>query len=198
MLRRNPIAIFLCRFVVVYAILAGPWLEFDKACGDYFCAICQVVFAADDGPRHLSFETSGESSSRRNGMRVVIVNKALLNRDGSGPVRNVDVHFGRQPAALLVALIVATPISWPRRGWALWWGILSLHGLIILFLSFCVWNESAEVLLTTMDPFRKSVAKICRGGLTDQLSLAIPVLIWVLVTFRREDRLGGLGRFVVG
>jgi len=196
MLRRNPIVLFLCRLAISYALLAAPWPGLGQAYGRYFRAIGRMVFAADDGQRQLSFETPGENSPRPNDTQIVIVNKALMRPDGSGPVRNLDVKFGRESMALLLALILATPVSWPRRGWAALWGLLAIHGVIFTFLAFCIWNESAEVLLVTVDPFWKAVASGGKQALAGQVNLAVPVLIWLLVTFRREDRLGGLGQFV--
>jgi hypothetical protein len=183
---RNPLTRFLCRFVIIYTILALPWPGLSKAYGNYFRAICRIVFSADDGQRELSFETPGDNSPRPNDTRVVIVNKSLMHPDGSGPVRNLDANIGWQSIALLVALILATPISWPRRGWALLWGLLAIHAFQLLFLNICILNESAE--LSLVSPFWKEVTSRGRQALTGQVNLAIPVLIWLLVTFRREDR----------
>ena len=122
MLRRNPITSFLLRVAVAFALLAAPWPGVKEAYGTYFRAVCRMVFPAENEKRELSFETAGENSSRPNDTRVVIVNKALMQPDGSGAVRNLDVDFGWQSTAVLVALIVATPLPWRRRGWALLWG----------------------------------------------------------------------------
>ncbi|HEY3900143.1 MAG TPA: hypothetical protein VGM54_16160 [Chthoniobacter sp.] len=186
---RNPITRFLCWLLVIYTVLALPWPGLSKAYGNYFRAICRLAFTADDGRRELSFETPGESSPRPNDTRVVIVNKALMHPDGSGPVRNLDVNFGWQSMALLVALILATPISWARRRWALLWGLLAIHVFLLLFLSFCIFGESAEISLVTLSPFWRTVISGCREAVASQLNLAVPILLWILVTFRREDRL---------
>jgi len=148
-----------------------------------------MVFPADNGQRELSFETPGEGSARPNDTRIVIVNEALMHPDGSGPVRNLDLNLGWQSTALLLALILATPVPWSRRRWALLWGVLGLHGFLLLFLGFCIWVDSAEISLVTLSPFGKAITGGCREALAGQLNLAVPVLIWILVTFRREDRL---------
>lgn len=196
MLRRNPIVFFSCRLAIIFALLAAPWPGLGQAYGRYFRAIGRMVFAADDGQRQLSFETPGENSPRPNDTRIVIVNKALMQSDGSGPVRNMDVKFGRESIAFLLALILATPVSWSRRAWAALWGLLAMHCFIFTFLAFCIWNESTEILLVNVDPFWRTVASGGKEALASQFNLAVPVLIWLLVTFRREDRFGGLGQFV--
>src|SRR5258708_4401121 len=101
---RKSIAVFLARLVIVFVILAAPWPGVNKAYGGYLRGFCRMVFAADDGRRELSFETPGENSRRPDDTRIVIVNKALMQPDGSGPVRNLDVNFGWPATALLLAL----------------------------------------------------------------------------------------------
>jgi len=126
-------------------------------------------------------------------MRIVIVNRALLNPDGSGPVRNLDLGFGFLPTALLLALILATPISLRRRGWALFLGFLCMHFLILLSLNFIIWNESMEISLVNLSPFWKHISNGFRDALVTQFSAAIPVLVWIFVTLRREDLVGIFG-----
>ena len=191
MFRLNPIRLFVCRFVLVYALLAIPWPGLNTAYGHYFRALGRMVFG-DNDRRELSFEAPGENERHLHDTRIVIVNRALMHADGSGPVRNLDMNasgFSRA-TALLLALIFATPIPWRRRVWAMVWGLLWIHAFILLFLGFCIWNESAEIGLVTLSPFWKSFANGLKEAVIAQLSLAISVLIWILVTFRRGDRLG--------
>jgi hypothetical protein len=184
---RNPLALFFCRVVVIYLILAAPWPGVARTYGNCFRAICRMVFATDNERRELSFETAGEGSPRPNDTRVVIVNKALMHPDGSGPVRNLDINLGWQSPALLVALILSTPISWARKRWALLWGLVGIHGFLLAFLAFCIWAESSEIALVEMSPFWKGLVHSFREALTGQVNLGAPVLTWLLVTFRRED-----------
>ncbi|MGB8169129.1 MAG: hypothetical protein WCF18_16650 [Chthoniobacteraceae bacterium] len=120
----------------------------------------------------------------------MIVNRTLMASDGSGPVRNVDIDLGRlgtRPLALLLALIFATPIPWKRRAVAAVVGLLLLHVGVLLFLSFCLWVESAEVQLVAFSPTMKALAKGAEAAGVAQFPIAGPVLIWIVVTFRRED-----------
>ena len=81
----------------------------------------------------------------------------------------------------------------PRLGLAL--GLLTIHLVLLVFLAFCIWGESAEISLVTLTPFWKAVTNACRAALAGQVNLAIPVLIWILATFRREDRQAVIGHF---
>jgi len=120
----------------------------------------------------------------------VIVNPAMMKADGSGPVRHLDMDtraFGWKPLFLLFALVLATPLPLGRRMSALLWGSLCQQGFVMLALGFCIWQESSEIGLVSLSAADKEAAMGVRSLLTGQLAVAVPVLIWVLVTFRRGD-----------
>ena len=188
MLPLSPIRLFVCKFILFYFILAMPWPGLHTAYGHYFRALGRRFFE-DTDTRELSFETVGGTERHSNNTRIVIVNRSLMHQDGSGPVRNLDLDewgFWLE-SALLLALIGATPISWKRRAWAIFYGLMMIYVFLICFLGLCIWNESAEIGLVTLTPFWKSFFNGVKEMGISQLSLAIPVLIWILVTFRRGD-----------
>jgi len=188
MLQRSSITIFLGQFTLFFLILAVPWPGWNKAYGIYFRALGRTVFR-DDAVRELSFETPEKNESRPDDTRIVIVNCARMHVDGSGPVQNLDLDASGfwRPTALLVAFILATPIPWRRRIVALFWGLFWIHLILMLFLGFCIWNESAEIGLVTFPPFWKSFFNGCKEAVLAQFAMAIPVTIWILVTFHRAD-----------
>lgn len=192
MLPKQPKA-FLCRFAVVYVLLLLPWPGFREAYGEYFQAFGGMIFAGQTERSELTFETPERNSPLPQDTRVVIVNKTLMNYDGSGPVRNLDFDahaVGWKPLALLAALVIATPLPWGRRIRALAFGALAMHLYFLLFLFVAIWNESTEISLLLLTPFWKSALNELKTMLVSQLSLCLPVLIWVVVTFRREDMIG--------
>lgn len=182
-------AVFLCRFVVIYLIFSPPWTGWDRIYGSFFRTLGGAVFH-DNDQRELAFETPGKNSPRPLDTRIEIANRALLHADGSGPVRDFDLDaraFAWDPMALLAALILATAIPWRRKLRALLWGALSLQAVILLFLAFSIWNESAQIGLGHLTPFWQSAADAATDFIVTQTRLALPPLIWILVTFRRED-----------
>jgi len=50
----------------------------------------------------------------------------------------------------------------------------------------------------TLTPFWKHFADGLRDLLITQYNLAVPVFIWILVTFRGEDRRGPIGLAIFG
>ena len=183
---------FLGRFLVLYVILTLPWPGGDRLYGEYFRTLCRLFFH-DDDRREIAFKNPAQDSPRPLDTRIEIANRALLHADESGPVRNVDLdarNFAWEPMALLLALTIATPLPWRRRMRALLGGSIALHVLLLLFLSFCIWDESAEIGLVTFSPFWKAVADGFREFLRSEATIALPPIIWVLFTIRREDAKG--------
>lgn len=93
-------------------------------------------------------------------------------------------QMGWTPTVFLVALTLATPILWRRQMWALFWGLLWIHGFILLTLGIFIWNESTRLALVTLTPFCKDIT-----NRLEELALA-PVgpsffaaaLIWISVS----------------
>jgi hypothetical protein len=194
-MQRSPIRRFLLRFALVYVLLLLPWPGFHAAFNAYFRAFGGMIFAGQTEHSEITFETAKDSHCP-NQTRVVIVNNALMNYDGSGPVRNLDFDahaIGWRPIALLAALIYATPISWGRRTRAFAFGAIGIHAFLIFFLAVGIWSEANELPLAffvPVTPFWKAVATGVRTVVVAQIGLFIPVLVWILVTFRRAEMIG--------
>jgi hypothetical protein len=185
MLPRKTIALFCVRFLVFFGLALVPWPRLPAVCSGYFRAVGQWVFDSKTGPRSLEFEPREAHDTR-----IVIINRKLMQPDGSGPVRNLDLDsfdFTWRPVSLLLALILASPVSWPRRAWALAVGGVCLQAFQLFVLGFALWKQSSEVALVTLSPFWKQAAENIAHVLVGQLNIAAPFLIWLMVTFRRED-----------
>lgn len=98
---------------------------------------------------------------------------------------------------LLFALVLLTPVGWRRRGWALAIGMVLLH--VVFYVTIWVSLIHAMVLRSPIDPFNTSNAAkavLARAhqylALSPVTALAVPVVIWAGVTFRKGD----LQRFV--
>lgn len=147
-------------------------------------------FTRESGQREVAFVDFPDKSIRPTFAKIEIVNRRLLKHDGSGPVRNLDLDvrgLGWKPTALLMALVLASPLPWKRRVAALCWGVLWMQVVVIGFLTFAIWNESSEIGLVTMSPFWKNLAAQWQHNFIAQFSLASPVVVWLLVTFRNGD-----------
>lgn len=192
MLRGPDIRGFLWRFTLVYGLLIIPWPGFDRVYGVYFRAVNQSLLARDDTRKQVGFEAVPVELHHRLDSRLVLINRNQPDHDRNSAVRYVELDsrsIGWVPTALLLALILASPVSWGRRGWALVWGLLAIHGFILFSVASSVWNNAAEMSLLAFTPFWKDMAEGMEETLITQVgaSFVVPVLIWIVVTFRRHD-----------
>jgi hypothetical protein len=180
------IRIFLVRFVILFGLLIIPWPGLKAVCNAMFAASGNWLIGLTVGPDwEITFNKGGA-----HGGRIEILNRKLMQPDGSGPVRNVDLDpygFLYRPWALLVALVLATPFSLRRRLRHLAWSNALLAVICLLILEFVIWNESLEVSLVKLSPFWKNSTDWLQVVLVQQLELAIPVLVWLWVCFRPKD-----------
>jgi len=184
--------VFLGRFALAYGLLIAPWPGFNEIYGRYFRALGELVFAQETGLRLLHFEAVPEASRHGLDTRIVLANREQLDRTGSGPVRYLELDtrgVGWVPTALILALVLATPLSWRRRGWALLWGLLAVHGLILFSVTTYIWSSSTELSLVMLAPFWRHTVEGLEETLITQMGAGFvaPVLIWALVTLRKKD-----------
>lgn len=169
----------------------------DGIYNEIFKSVGNLIYGRNDRVKEIGFESLNRGD-RLNYTRVVIVNPALMKPDGSGSVRNLDIGtrgFGSTSQALLAGLILASPVSWSRRGRALLWGIFWQQVLVFLTLGYCIWLDSAEVGLVSFSSTGKELATGIKNVLAGALAVATPVLLWVLVTFRKADDVTSSGFF---
>jgi hypothetical protein len=114
----------------------------------------------------------------------------LLNRrvpGAFGLVRTSARSMGYWTTALFVALAVAWPMSWKRRGWALLWGMLLVHLFIALRLTLTLahvgFAADKEYALFQLGPFAAKVLARTEEVLVDNptVSFFIAGLIWLIV-----------------
>jgi len=179
----------LLRFVFIYTLLIVPWPGWNQAYSAMFRGIASQIYGGDSGRRNLSFEPL-QTSEHPYYSRIVIVNQSLMSPGGGGPIWNLDldtIEIGWRPTALLIALTLATPISMRRRLRALFFGLLIEQAFILWALGYFIWIESAGVSLVVLTPFGKQVAESFADVLKGQLDFIMPLLVWLVVVFNRND-----------
>jgi hypothetical protein len=137
------------------------------------------------GPAVITWDTHADSNWAVS-LRATIVNRDLLNHDGSGPTRTADIKiFGLEitPIALFIALVLATPLSWRRRVFQIVLGSLILQAVILAFVALSIYCESMELLLVPPFPFQSAIPVI-RDALARYMGEFLPLILWVLFNFR--------------
>ena len=184
---------FLLRFLVIFGLLIVPWPGLNQAYSQYFQSLGQMVFnPAGETKRMVVFSPA---SGKIPGMdtRLALENAGLADASGRGPVRSTEIDarsIGWVPTALTMALVLATPIPWTRRLLALAGGVVLIHLFIFFTLQAWIWNYSPDVSLLTLSQWQQRVVGELNYALMNQLgiSFTVPVVIWTLVTFRRQDQ----------
>ena len=193
MLRNKPILWFFVRLCLLYGLLIIPWPGFNEAYGRYFSELGNIVFDRDDGKRIVRFEAEdvhhGVTSLNA---KVTLGNRDLMDATGHGPAHAVDFDtrsIGWVPTALTMALILATPVPWKRRLMAFGFGFLLIHLFILFSIQTWIWNESTELSLVDVNQFGKMLIDGLEYTTITQMGISFfaPILIWLLVTFRRSD-----------
>ena len=188
LLRR--VAGFLWRFVLIYGLLIAPWPGWSAAYGRWFRAFNQSIFVSNEH-RMLQFETARDVSPPLD-TQITLANRDRVDARGHVPAKKLGLDsrgIGWVPTALLVALTLASPVTWCRRLRALLASLLIIHGYIALSVGCYIWNQSTDLDLVTLTPFWKAVAGGLEETLVTQLgpSFVVPALIWFVVTFRIRD-----------
>lgn len=177
-------AAFCWRFIFVYGLLIAPWPGFNDVYARYFRGLGQFVFAKDNDRCILNFEAVPQDLHHLLDTRIVLINRDQLDRNGQGPVRYLELStrsLGWIPTALMVALVLATPLTWRRRGWSLLFGILAIHAFILFSVAIYIWNSSLGFSLIELGPRARQVVAGLEETLVVQMgvSFVVPVLIWM-------------------
>ena len=186
----SAIVRFMGVFIVTFTVLMLPWLGLAESYKGLVCKMGTWCFYSEHGQREVVFLNTTDKSIHPTFAKIEIANRKLLHRDGSGPIRlvNFDVRgLAWSPTALVIALIVATPVPLRRKIWALGWGVICVQMVVLTFLGLAIWNESSEIGLVTISPFWKGIVADFQQSFITQFSMAAPVFIWVFVTFRVAD-----------
>lgn len=175
------IAGLLVSVVLIYCALQVSWLLVGRFYEGAFRGVASLVFAVPGAGWEVTF-VSREAA--KTDTRAEIVNRRLMARDGSGPVRQMDFDIrsmGWNPTALFCALVLASPVSWGRRWRALVVGVVVLQVFVLVALGVSLWLESSHIGLVELSPFWQGIVGTLRQGLADSTHLAAPVLLWVVL-----------------
>lgn len=192
LIRKRQVIRFLCLFLLVYGLLMAPWPGLKAAYLELYKVGAVLVFK--------SFESIGvvrldEPTDAKYDMKIVFYDRDQIGPDGKMVHLAFMHHSSRRTGyifiAFLTALILATPIGWRRRGWALLWGMILLHGFIIFILAAWILRgfNSEAVSLLVLSPFWQRVLLLTVYVFVHNLTFGfvVCVFIWILVSFRRED-----------
>lgn len=148
MLPPRQLGRFFLAVLIVYAVLMAPWPGLEHGYAYLFRSGSNIVFARfwfwpDGGVRFLDLKAlkpgdlaPGTPELEATGTFDTGMELRSQRAPGAyGYLRTSSRYVGYGPTVVLITLVLATPILWARRGWALLWGLLLIHAFIALRLT---------------------------------------------------------------
>lgn len=180
------IVVFFVRLVVCYGLLMLPWPGLEETYADLFRTGAEAVFGNVGSPGAVTL-VPGPPTDVTHDTDLYVRN----HKTGAEPGLGISSRYGAYvPTIFFLALIVATPLTWKRKGWALFWGLLGVHFFIglVLLLQILYMFTGPTALFTLSPLWRRLLAGTVQIINVAPLTwLIVPTFIWIMVTFRRDD-----------
>ncbi len=192
-LSKTAVAMFFAKVVGIYALLVIVWPAAHGCYARLFCAAGDAAFRSFGQLGRTDFTLldplPGDSDARD--FEIKLENIRTRVRPTFEPDRNTR-KLGYLPTAFTAALVLATPIPWRRRGWALLWSTVLISAFVGLQLGLHLLNAFSDpnhLNQFAFSPWMKALLVVALKvvAISPVTAYIAPVFIWALVTFRRED-----------
>lgn len=184
----KPVVWFVLRLVLIYALLMVPWPGLRDAYAAVFRAGGNLVFGSLGPDRSASLKPLSDPRTKCDTVLVLRVKRAGRSMEARGACAS---RLGYVPTAFLLALILATRMPWRRRCKALLLGLLMVNIVVLVTVGLLVLKGLSTNLppaVALLSPFgRKAVAEAAHLMTGTWSVFVVPILIWLLVAFRRAD-----------
>ncbi len=185
MLTRNSVWRFAFRLLLLYGLLVAPWPGLKQAYGSFFRACGNKLFH--------SFGTGLRVDFRPPPVEQPAWDVEAYMSDGRKPgswhIEYSSRGWGYLPTAAVMALVLATPLTWRRRCVALFWGLVLVNIFVIMRVTISLlfgfhWGGSFQ-----WGEFWGKVLKLLLFAFSDSpvTSFIVPVVIWLIVCYSRDD-----------
>jgi hypothetical protein len=210
-MRARQVAGFGFRAVLLYGLLMVPWPGVIEAYGTFYRVAVQfgAVWAAQEtSVRVRRFRPNVPLTATV--MDTVVLHRIPGSEDESLETAMRSLRSSRSagymPTALALALILATPVPWRRRAWALGLGFLLMTAFVSIMPAFQIYEdfevERSHFLIEKLPwleaPWRAFLRVLTRCSLSMVTYYIVPVLLWFGLVFRREDWQPLLERLAAG
>jgi hypothetical protein len=192
--------------VIVFGLVAAPWPGWPETYARYLQDSATAVFGSFGSRGVVGFDRSPYGDNRGDTI-IYVGNRDKLGGRHDGPSTVSTVFDSRTvcyfPTAFVIALVLATGISWRRRFWALAWGLLWVHLFIALLLGLAIITTIGacpSLGVVNVPRLWEWFAWFITGLFFNRQAapFAVAVLIWIVVTFRRGDWIHILGKEEAG
>ncbi len=214
MVARKKVIGFFVLLIVLYTLFAWPNPTVESAYSRGFVKCAEFLMRVDRDPPTdggppkgvygtdaIVWLSSEYDKDRERDVRFLTVNR--LNGRGVENEVTSSRHVGYMPAAVFLALVLATPVRWKRRVMALILGLVLVHVFVAARLAMILVHkfhgDDSYCLFHWDSPWDTVLEVAFRLTAVVPASIyVVPLIIWIAVTFRREDWETLLSRFQPG
>jgi hypothetical protein len=185
MIQPKQIAWFFGQASLIYILLMPMWPGVHTGYGSVIRAGCAVL---PDNIGSAASVTLLPLEADKIDLRFIL-NKRGYFSVGLGLSSRI---IGYLPMALLIALVLSTPIKWKRRLKALLWSVILFHSILLFRVAFAVYSQfvtNEKLALVQLDTFWRYLIFYFNHLMVNSVttSFTISLIIWMVVSFRRDD-----------
>ena len=176
---------FALRLLLVYGLLIIPWPGLKSGYGSLFRTSGNGLLHAFGFRGIVELRPPAEEHAAWD---IEMHMKNLKTRE-RWHVEYSSRGWGYLPTAAIVALILATPLAWSRRWIALAAGLVLVHLFIATRIAAVILYGMYYGGAIKLSEMQAKAAEVVLHGFANSpvTTFVVPVVIWLLVTFRRSD-----------
>ena len=184
----RPIVAFFLKVAFWYALVLLPWFGGARGYAAAFRTGGNVLFRTFGSGGRVYFNPLPPGKERD----TEIVLENITRRGARGTMDANSRRMGFMATAFLTALVLATPIPWRRRLIALTVGLAAISGFVAFKMYLQLVNAFDQLALYSLSDFTKTMIQVLIKifSMSPVTAYIAPVLIWILVAFRRGDLTG--------
>lgn len=191
MFRNKTVLIFLLKLLLYCGILAAPLPFYDELYGRFYRYWGQQTFEKFRGDGFVLFREGTSATITE----VVMGNYQVRNPNNTARGFKFKInhrYLGYLPTILFISLVLASPVSWKRKIFALVIG-LTLVTAAVLFKQWiellAIADKQNWLKLTDFSPGQKKWLMAAYNGISRAASslLYLVVALWLSLTFRLDD-----------
>lgn len=184
------VSVFFVLTMLIYGLLFLPWITPRPAYRSLLVGAGNLILPHAFGDRgSVTLEAITETPK---GQDVAVRLVKHRPQRVTATMELSSGHLGFRASAFLIALVLATPIAFPRRAWALLWGILLINAFVLLRLWLKLMDGFSDSNVLAIFTFGETLKSELQWAVlmlykAPEMNYIIPALVWLLVTFRRGD-----------
>ncbi len=195
-LNRKTLVLFFAKVAGWYAAFLILWPVLGGAYAHLFCVTGDAVFSSFGSAGRTDFVLiePRPAGNKAQDFEIKLANLQAQRTGTFEPDRNTR-NMGYLPTVFTAALVLATPVSWRRRGLALIWAAVLISAFIGLQIALHLFNAYSDpnvIKQFNIAPLTKQLLVIALKvvALSPVTAYIAPVFIWIIATFRRGDFAG--------